>query len=185
MNNTSEDKNWVVEKIEGFWGEQKTFFAKFINKMKYLASKDRVYTTNKPRTSRIAVWTIEVWSPPPSELNCREVCVAVPYNTPDVRAQLVRRTTVCKGLPFFRLLAVLLKYHYYCLMCSLYVLLTTVQFYMETLFCLSSFRRWYWTHWIIHKYKCTFQNFVLLIMLSSYQGEELHILRISYSCHKV
>ena len=142
--------------------------------MKYLASKERAYTTNKPRTSRIAVWTIEVWSPPPSELNCREVCVAVPYNTPDVRAQLVRRTTVCKGLPFFRLLAVLLKYHYYCLMCSFYVLLTTVQFYMETLFCLSSFRRWYWIHWIIHKYKCTCQNSVLFIMLFSYQVEELH-----------
>ena len=26
-------------------------------------------------------------------------CVAVPYNTPDMRAELVRRTTGCKGLP--------------------------------------------------------------------------------------
>ena len=71
-------------------------------------------------------------STPLAEL--REVCVAGPYNTLDVRAQSVRRTMVCKGLSFFRLLAVLLEYHYYCLMCSLHVLLTTVQFYMETLF---------------------------------------------------
>ena len=26
-------------------------------------------------------------------------CVAVPFNTPDMRAKLVRRTTGCKGLP--------------------------------------------------------------------------------------
>ena len=26
-------------------------------------------------------------------------CVAVPYNTPDMRAELVRRATGCKGLP--------------------------------------------------------------------------------------
>ena len=60
--------------------------------------------------------------------------MAVPYNTPDMRAELVGGRRIAKFADFFRLLAVLLEYHYYCLMCSLYVLLTTVQFYMETLF---------------------------------------------------
>ena len=70
-------------------------------------------------------------STPLAEL--REVCVAGPYNTRCAGAVGVAGDGL-QRFAVFRLLAVLLEYHYYCLMCSLYVLLTTVQFYMETLF---------------------------------------------------
>ena len=71
-------------------------------------------------------------STPLAEL--REVCVAGPYNTRCAGAVGAADDGLQRFVCFFRLLAVLLEYHYYCLMCSLYVLLTTVQFYMETLF---------------------------------------------------
>ena len=43
-------------------------------------------------------------------------------------------------------------------------LLTTVQFDMETLLRLSSSRRWYWNHWLIHKYKCTFSELLSYLL---------------------
>ena len=70
-------------------------------------------------------------STPLAEL--REVCVAGPYNTRCAGGVGAADDGLQRSVCLFRLLAVLFVYHYYCLMRSLHVLLTTVQFYMETL----------------------------------------------------
>ena len=184
MSYTNENKDWVVEEIGSFGGKQMPFLQNLLTRWINLHQKDRVYTANKLRASWMEIWTIKVWTSPPSELNCWEV-VWRSLITHQICGRSWyggrRVAKVCQLLPPakpFRIPLPLFNVFPLCL-------LTTVQFDMDTLLCLSSSRRWYWNHWLIHKYKCTFQNFVLLIMLSSYQGKELHILRISYSCHKV
>ena len=92
-------------------------------------------------------------------------CVVVPFNLPDLRGGVCTAGDGLQSLPTSSACQVVLwEHHCYCLNVFLLCLLTIVQLDMETLLRLSSSRRWYWNHWLIHQYKCTFSELLSYLL---------------------
>ena len=153
----------------------------------FCIKKDRVCTANKLRAIRMEIWTIRGVDLSTLQDQLLGGCVVVPFNLPDLRGGVCTAGDGLQSLPTSSACQVVLwEHHCYCLNVFLLCLLTTVQFDKETLLRLSSPRRWCCNHWFNPRIQMhIFRTLVLLIMLLSYQGQELHTFCISHSCHKV